>query len=506
MIQEQPSEFVPKTMSQPVLSSGSSARPGTGRFPLVRTRPFLEDSPWDVYRRIAVPHRPSVLLESGSPSSGLARYSFVACNPYLIFAGGPGHYTLDTTQGKTRHLGDPLPALFECLGPCLVPRSDTLPPFIGGAVGYLSYDVVRHYEALPSLARRDLLLPDLEFLFFDLVVVIDHLTRLLHMIFTPAPERLLSESHDALHREGATRLAELDGRLSAPCADPSGSPIVASTMEGTHSERDYVERVQQCQAFIGAGDIYQANLAQRFSVDFHPAEDHALHTAGQGLYHRLRMVNPSPFSGLFVTDNLALVSSSPERLVQVTDKRVTARPIAGTRPRGRTVDEDHALMDNLRLDAKERAEHVMLLDLARNDLGRVCAYGSVRVEEFMTIEQYSHVAHLVSEVAGTLKPAYSTPDLIRSVFPGGTITGAPKIRCMEIIEELEPVRRGPYTGSLGYLSWTGDVDFNILIRTMVLTQQRAYLQVGAGIVADSDPRREYQETLYKAQALFEALQ
>lgn len=493
-------------MSQPVFSSGSSTHPDTGRFPLVQTRPLLEDNPWSVYRRVAVPHRPSVLLESGSPPSGLARYSIVAGNPYLIFTGGPGYYTLETAHGKTRHPGIPLPALFECLGSCLVPRSDSLPPFVGGAVGYFGYDVVRHYETLPSLARRDLPLPDLEFLFFDLVVVIDHLTRLLHMIFTPAPGRLLSESHEALQQEGTARMDELDGRLSAPCADPSGSPIVASTMEGTHSEREYVERVQQCQSFIGDGDIYQANLAQRFSVAFNPAEDHALHTAGQGLYHRLRRVNPSPFSGLFVTDNLALVSSSPERLVQVAGNRVIARPIAGTRPRGRTAVEDHVLMDNLRLDAKERAEHVMLVDLARNDLGRVCEYGSVHVEEFMTIERYSHVAHLVSEVTGTLKPACSPPDLMRSVFPGGTITGAPKIRCMEIIEELEPVRRGPYTGSLGYVSWTGDADFNILIRTMVLTQQRAYLQVGAGVVADSDPRREYQETLYKAQALFEALQ
>lgn len=451
-------------------------------------------------------HRPSVLLESGKPPSGQARYSFVAADPYLIFSGNPGRYTLETARGTTQRRGDPLSALFSTLGPCLVPRSPALPPFIGGAIGYVSYDAVRHYEILPSLARRDLPLPDLEFLFFDLVVAIDHRTQLLHMMFTPAPERLLAESHEALQREGNARMDELDSRLSAPYTNPSGSPIVASMMEGTHSEREYVERVQQCQAFIGAGDIYQANLAQRFSVAFNAEENQSLHTVSSNLYHRLRVVNPSPFAGLFVTGNLALVSSSPERLVQATGNRVTARPIAGTRPRGRTTGEDHVLMDNLRLDAKERAEHLMLVDLARNDLGRVCEYGSVHVEEFMTIEQYSHVAHLVSEVEGTLKPACSTLDLIRSVFPGGTITGAPKIRCMEIIEELEPVRRGPYTGSLGYVSWTGDVDFNILIRTMVLTQQRAYLQVGAGIVADSDPRREYQETLYKAQALFEALQ
>ena len=495
-------------MSQPVLSSGSSTYPGTGRFPLVRTRTLHAESPWDVYQRIAVPHRPSVLLESGKQSSSQARYSFVAADPYLIVSGGPGWHTLETAHGMTRHQGEPLPALFKMLGPCMVPRSDSLPPFIGGAVGYLSYDAVRHYEVLPSLARPDLPLPDLEFLFFDLVVVIDHHTRMRHIVFTPPPDRLLSESHEVLHCEGTARMDELDSRLDSPFVKtgPWRSPIKASTMEGTHSEREYVERVQQCQAFIGAGDIYQANLAQRFSVAFNPAEDHALHTVGQNLYHRLRTVNPSPFSGLFVTGNLALVSSSPERLVQVTGNRVTARPIAGTKPRGRTAGEDHALMDNLRLDAKERAEHVMLVDLARNDLGRVCEYGSVHVEEFMTIEQYSHVAHLVSEVGGTLRPACSTLDLIRSVFPGGTITGTPKIRCMEIIEELEPVRRGPYTGSLGYVSWTGDVDFNILIRTMVLAQQRAYLQVGAGIVADSDPHREYQETLYKAQALFEALE
>jgi len=366
---------------------------------------------------------------------------------------------------------------------------------------------VRHYEVLPALTVHDLPLPDLEFLFFDLLVAIDHHTHALHIIFTPAPDRLLSESHASLRREGTARMDELDHALRAPDVmwQRAGSPIAPHTMQGTHSEREYVERVQRCQAFIRAGDIYQANLAQRFSVAFNPSVDHSLHTVSQNLYDRLRIVNPSPFSGLFVTGNVALVSSSPERLVQVTGRQVTMRPIAGTRPRGRTAVEDHAMMDNLRIDEKERAEHVMLVDLARNDLGRVCAYGSVHVEEFMTIEQYSHVTHLVSAVRGTLLPDSTTLDLLRAVFPGGTITGAPKIRCMEIIEELEPVRRGPYTGSLGYVSWTGDVDFNILIRTMVLTRQGAHLQVGAGIVADSNPHREYQETLYKAQALFDAL-
>ncbi len=473
---------------------------------MIRTRPLMGESPWDIYQRIATPHQPSCLLESGKGPLGVARYSFVAGNPWLIFAGWPAHYTLETAQGTTRHQGEPLPALLKLLRPSLGPRAASLPPFLGGAVGYVGYDAVRHHTVLPSLASHDLPLPDLEFLFFDLLVAIDHHTHTRHVIFTPAPDRLLSESHAALQGEGTARMDALEHALR-PCATPrrSESPIAPQTMRATHSEREYVERVRRCQAFIRDGDIYQANLAQRFSVEFTSTSDHSLHAAGHNLYDRLRAVNPSPFAGLFVTGNLALVSSSPERLVQVTGHQVHMRPIAGTRPRGRTAVEDHALMDNLRLDEKERAEHVMLVDLARNDLGRVCDYGSVRVEELMTIERYSHVAHLVSKVAGTLTPSSTTLDLMRSVFPGGTITGAPKIRCMEIIEALEPVRRGPYTGSLGYVSWTGDLDFNILIRTMVLTRQRAYLQVGAGIVADSIPHREYQETLYKAQALFDAL-
>ncbi len=473
---------------------------------MMRTAPLNGESPWDIYRRMAAPHRPSCLLESGKGPPGVARYSFVAADPHLVFAGWPGRYTLETAHGTTRHDADPLPALFELLRPCRAPRAASLPPFAGGAVGYVSYDAVRHHQVLPGRTVPDVL-PDLEFLFFDLLVAVDHHAHARHILFMPAPERLLSESHAALRREGAARMDELEQALRPPWTPPrrAGSPIAPGTMRATHSEREYVELVQQCQDFIRAGDIYQANLAQRFSVDVHPDAEPSTHGLGHTLYDRLRCVNPSPFSGLFVTGNLALVSSSPERLVRVDGHRVTMRPIAGTRPRGRTADEDRALTNTLRRDEKERAEHVMLVDLARNDLGRVCRYGSVRVEELMTVERYSHVAHLVSEVGGILSPSATTLDLLRAVFPGGTITGAPKIRCMEIIDELEPVRRGPYTGSLGYVSWTGDVDFNILIRTIVLTRRRAHLQVGAGIVADSNPRREYRETLYKAQALFDAL-
>jgi anthranilate/para-aminobenzoate synthase component I len=222
-------------------------------------------------------------------------------------------------------------------------------------------------------------------------------------------------------------------------------------------------------------------------------------------YGRLRAINPSPFSACLCFENVALVCSSPERLVRLSGGRAETRPIAGTRPRGNTKEEDRRLLVELSANSKERAEHLMLVDLERNDLGRVCKHGSVRVEDFMTIEQYSHVSHLVSNVAGELRSDVGGRDLIKAVFPGGTVTGVPKIRCMEIIEQLEPTRRGPYTGALGYVGWNGDLDFNILIRTLVLTGHRGYLQVGAGIVADSDPDREYDETLHKARAFFAAL-
>ena len=226
---------------------------------------------------------------------------------------------------------------------------------------------------------------------------------------------------------------------------------------------------------------------------------------GVSIYRQLRAVNPSPFSALLVFDDLCLVGCSPERLVRLSDRRVDTRPIAGTRPRGHTLAEDRRLAEELLTNTKERAEHLMLVDLERNDLGRVCRYGTVLVDEFMMLERYSHVSHIVTNVTAELQEQADGFDLIRAVFPGGTITGVPKIRCMEIIEDLEPVRRGPYTGSLGYLCWSGDLDLNIIIRTLVLNGRRISLQVGAGIVADSDPRREYEETLFKAEALIQAL-
>jgi anthranilate/para-aminobenzoate synthase component I len=269
----------------------------------------------------------------------------------------------------------------------------------------------------------------------------------------------------------------------------------------------YLERVLRCQEYIAAGDIYQANLSHRFTL-----QPSSAYTDGtyrqlyeQELYQRLQAVNPSPFSGLIHFDDVTLISSSPERLVRLHDRQADTRPIAGTRPRGFDARDDQRLVGELLASEKERAEHLMLVDLERNDLGRVCRFGSVHVDKYMAIEQYSHVSHIVSHISGALKQDATPFDLIRALFPGGTITGVPKIRCMEIIEELEPVRRGPYTGSFGYISWNGDLDLNIVIRTLVWCAGKGYLQVGAGIVADSDPAKEYEETLQKAQAFFSAL-
>ncbi|MDA0738447.1 MAG: aminodeoxychorismate synthase component I [Nitrospirae bacterium] len=491
-----------------ILLPPTSSIDETSLFPLVHSKPFLGNNPFELYQRISSHGSPSFLLESGKGESRLARYSFLGSDPYLVFSGTGSTYETRRQDGVTRGSGDPLQALFDILNASKVPRSATLPPFIGGAVGFLSYDCVRQFEVLPTIATNDLCLPDMEFLFIDLFAAIDHATHTLHLIYTPAPERLESESHDVLLREGKSRLEEFEYQLNSPLKPIHGlsTLVTPRAIEANQTRSDYVQRVEQCQELIGAGDIYQANLSHRFAIDLDQSTGQSTQEAGQALYKKLREVNPSPFSALLATDRLTLVSSSPERLVELRGNRASTRPIAGTRPRGRTAQEDQQLTADLLANKKERAEHLMLVDLGRNDLGRVCEYGSVQVEEFMTVEQYSHVAHLVSDVCGRLRSTSTAQNLIKAVFPGGTITGVPKIRCMEIIEELEPVRRGPYTGSIGYLSWTGDMDLNIIIRTLLLSQDRAYLQVGAGIVADSQPQLEYEETLQKAQALFQALQ
>ena len=467
---------------------------------------------FELYRRISPTSQPSFLLESAHGHERTARYSFMGSDPYLLLTGKGDRCELRRRDGVVLQERNPFAALVKLMRASRMPQPEDLPPFFGGAVGFLSYDTVRTFEPLPHRSVDDLRTPDLQFMFVDLLAAIDHQTGTLHLIFTPPLERVLGEPREKLYREGCERLGELEARLSV--RRPSSSDWELSPSLDAHpdqSRSSYIHRVLECQDYIRAGDIYQANLSHRFTIDVassvgpSPVTQASRRHLARSLYHQLRRVNPSPFAALVECDGLCLVSSSPERLVRLHSGEVQTRPIAGTRPRGRDVPEDRRLAEELLKNHKERAEHIMLLDLERNDLGRVCRCGTVQVDEFMVIERYSHVSHIVSNVAGSLRYGLDAFDLIPAMFPGGTITGVPKIRCMEILETLEPVRRGPYTGSLGYLSWSGDLDLNIIIRTIVLTGTHGYLQVGAGIVADSDPSREYDETLLKAEALIEAL-
>ena len=492
----------------------SMIRPSRARFlieahpePLALSLPPPAEDLFELYRRIVLPNRPSFLLESGKGGDAVARYSFMGSDPYLVLSGKDHRYELRARDRTTVKDGDPFAALAALMRSSRIARPEGLPPFFGGAVGFFSYDLVRQFERLPTLAADDLPLPDLQFAFVDLLAALDHQTGTLHLIFAPPLERLLGEPREKLYREGCDRLAELGARLSVSNRPGQHELPTGLEIRPDQSRAAYMERVKRCQNYIRAGDIYQANLSHRFCIDFSAPSPppRGGEEAARILYARLRKVNPSPFSALLVFDDVCLVSSSPERLVRLQGRRVDTRPIAGTRPRGQSLSEDRRLAEELLTNTKERAEHLMLVDLERNDLGRVCRYGTVKADEFMVVERYSHVSHIVSNVMGALHEKFDGFHLIRAVFPGGTITGVPKIRCMEVIEELEPSRRGLYTGSLGYLSWSGDLDLNIVIRTLVLTGGDGYLQVGAGIVADSDPDREYEETLFKAEALMEAL-
>ena len=477
--------------------------------PLVLTMDGQGRTPFELYRLIASPTQPSFLLDSGKGTSVGGHYSFLGSGPFSMLTGRQGLASIRTHEGREYLSKDPFGSLCRLFAGPQIEAPPGLPPFWGGAVGYLSYDLVRDFETLPSIATDDLRLPDLQFGLYDIITAVDHQTNHLQIIFCPPLERFLGEPREELYREGLNRLAEWEATLNGRPASPKNLPSLDQMAFYPDQTRDaYLDRVRRCQEYIAAGDIYQANLSHRFTLQPPNAyiDDADRLPYELELYRRLQDVNPSPFSGLMHFDDVTLISSSPERLVRLHNRQADTRPIAGTRPRGVDVRDDQRLIDELLANEKERAEHLMLVDLERNDLGRVCQFGSVQVDEFMAIEQYSHVSHIVSNISGALKPNATPFDLIQALFPGGTITGVPKIRCMEIIEELEPVRRGPYTGSFGYIGWNGDLDLNIVIRTLVWCQGKGYLQVGAGIVADSDPAKEYEETLQKAQAFFSALQ
>jgi aminodeoxychorismate synthase component I len=460
-----------------------------------------------------------VLLESARINDRIGRYSFISADPYLIFRSRGDTVELilpATPAGKYGRRASmkrkPLLKLRELVNNYRTGRVPGLPPFTGGAIGFFSYDFVHQFEDLPRNAAADLDIPEAYFLFVDVVVAFDHVLKKTWVIVNPgAREQELGfrrpdpEQWDGLYDEAVERLAALSDKLrrAATTGDASALEKKEATqrapLTSNMTRAEFEAMVRRSKEYIAAGDIYQTNLSQRLSVRIGDADT-------LRLYKILRAINPSPFAAYLNFGDLQLVSSSPERLVRLHEGTVDTRPIAGTRRRGSDHTETRELSAELLTNEKERAEHIMLLDLERNDLGKVCDYGTVSVDEMMVVEDYSHVIHIVSNVRGTLTAGRDAFDLIRAVFPGGTITGVPKVRCMEIIDELEPVARGPYTGSIGYIANTGDMDLNIIIRTFVIKDGQAHIQVGAGIVADSDPTREYFETLQKAEALKKALE
>jgi anthranilate synthase component 1 len=402
--------------------------------------------------------------------------------------------------------GSPLEALRGLLRDFQPVRVAGLPPFQGGAVGYLAYDMVRHMERLPSRTTDDLHLPDMVFMFTDTMLVFDNLRHRLLVIANARIDGRDQAALDQAYDRAAVRIGMQLAKLARPARPPATlglvphGPLLALGEEGFASTMDepaFTEAVRQAKEFIAAGDAYQIVLSRRLDTPL-PADPFTV-------YRALRTINPSPYLFYLRLGETTIVGSSPEVLVRLEDDRVEVRPIAGTSPRGATEERDRAIAEALLADPKERAEHVMLVDLGRNDVGRVATLGSVKVTEFMGIERYSHVMHLVSHVIGSLAPGKDALDVLQACFPAGTLSGAPKIRAMEIIDALEPTRRGPYGGAVGYISYAGTLDSCITIRTIVCHHGRASIQVGAGIVADSDPKAEWLETCSKARGLVLAL-
>jgi anthranilate/para-aminobenzoate synthase component I len=475
--------------------------------PLFKEIPF--ENPDDVYRKLRTKN--SFLFESVKGSDQTARYSFVGFEPYMIFRVSNGIVDIEFEGKKTVSSRRPLSRLRELLQGYRQSPVDGLPPFQGGAAGMFAYDFVQYFEKLPKGAKDDLHLPDAHFFMIDRLVAFDHMKRKGWIIVCPCVRKTalgyseIRADKAQCIKEAEEVLKEIAARIEKK-APPDGEAGLSSCAPGpaieimhdTGKDR-YVAMVKKAKEYIAAGDIFQANLSLRLSANIGTRDPWRI-------YEVLRKINPSPFASFVDFGDYQIVSSSPERLVRVREGLIDTRPIAGTRPRGDTPVGDEAMRAELLLNEKERAEHIMLIDLERNDIGRVSDYGTVAVDELMVTEDYSHVIHIVSNVTGRLAPGKDCFDVIRATFPGGTITGVPKVRCMEIIDEIEPVRRGPYTGSIGYVGFNGTMDLNIVIRTFVIIDGKAYIQAGAGIVADSDPEREYRESLKKAEALMKTLQ
>ena len=491
------------------------------------THSFVSDleTPVSAFLKLGAPRR-AFLLESAEQGQHLGRYSFLGVGARALVTYAHGRLCVQENGARLEvEHSDPFAAAADLIKSYRPPEGGSLPPLAGGLVGYFGYDLVRRLEDLPDAPPDDLGLPEMAFLLADTVLVFDHLK---HQITVVANAFVEGRDVDGPYERAVERIAAVKEKLQAPLPATAGSRGAATTgrpapdsaaaepapdessagpraatagpaaVASSMTREQYQAGVARIRDYIYAGDAFQVVLSQRFST---PVD-----VAPFAIYRGLRAVNPSPYMFYIAFDDFALCGSSPEPLVTVQGDLVKTRPIAGTRPRGADAAEDRRLIADLRADQKERAEHVMLVDLGRNDLGRVCAPGSVKVDEFMEMELYSHVIHMVSAVSGRLADGRHRVDALKAAFPAGTVSGAPKVRAMQIIDELETVRRGPYAGAIGYLSYGGDLDTCICIRTVLVKDGVAYLQAGAGIVADSDPAREFAETENKAAALLRAIE
>ncbi len=476
------------------------ARKG-GLIPICRELPADLDTPVSVFLKLAQ-EPPTFLLESVERGENLGRYSFMGLGHSLMLESKGNRAIIhhgSTDQEITLRGRDPLHLIQEIITKRAAVRMPGLPPFCGGAVGYLAYDIVNFFEEVPQCSHDELDLPDCFFLFADTMLAFDHVQHKMKII----ANAYVDDDADAAYYQAVSEIEATTAGLTEPLPAESAMQTAANyesdneQLASNFSRDEFAGMVSTAREYIAAGDAIQIVLSQRLrrKTSAKPFD----------IYRALRMVNPSPYMFYLNFGRFQLIGSSPEMLVRLDGERAESRPIAGTRPRGQTEEEDLSLTTELLADPKERAEHVMLVDLARNDLGRVCRYGTVKVPELMGVEKYSHVSHIVSAVEGRLNPGEDAFSLLRASFPAGTVSGAPKIRAMEIIAELEKTKRGPYAGAVGYFDFTGNMDTCITIRTIVMKGDTVYLQAGAGIVADSDPLTEHQETLNKLKALEKAI-
>ena len=442
-------------------------------------------TPISIYQRLT--GRKKFLLESSLKHENSGRFSFIGAEPFMELIGNGDTSKIKKGNDTENVLEKPLEVLKK-----LLPKSSTkqepLFPFIGGAVGYVSYDSIRQYENIGEIPNDELQTPDVHFLFFEVLVVFDHLEQKVYLVASP-------QKNGSSLEELQVQLTKTKHEITNATPDEVAKEVSLSSFQAAMPKQEFIDNVQRAKTYIEEGDIFQVVLSQRLKAQ--------IEGDPFSLYRKLRVKNPSPYMYYFDFDGYSIAGVSPESLIKVKGRQVITNPIAGTRPRGKSAAEDETLAKDLLADEKELAEHKMLVDLGRNDLGRVCEFGTVQVTKFLTIEKYKHVMHLVSEVEGVLVEDFSPLDALTSCLPAGTVSGAPKIRAMEIINEMENCKRGIYSGAIGYVSGNGNLDFALTIRTMVIKGNEAYIQAGAGIVYDSVPEKEYEETIHKLKMFLE---